>query len=200
VLVVALVALLIFGGYFVWVGFLNFLEDQGDITVEITRRAENTATAEAAPAVSLPTQFMPATFTALPPCIWFTVNTERAVYRDCPSKDNNQCPIRDIVTYGTEMCVYGRAPQNPEWFIVELNPNGAYRDTVFMHESVLDPVNPTPTITLTLTPPPPSSPTSFPTEAPSATPAPTQPPLPDVSLTPVLPTITPLPTRNTISA
>ncbi|MBI5959990.1 MAG: hypothetical protein HY866_14720 [Chloroflexi bacterium] len=205
-LVVALVAFMIFGGYFVWVGFLDFLEDQGDITAQVTRQAVNTATALSAPVGRLPTQYMPATFTPLPPCQWYKVNVERAVYRDCPSKDNTQCPIRDVVTYDTEMCVYSRAPENPEWYIVELNPGGAYREIVFMHESVLEPVNPTPTVTATATPLPPASPTPFytatpsDTPLPSITPAPTQPPVLDASPSPALPTITPLPTSNTISA
>lgn len=165
-LIMVVGALLVFGGYYVWMGFLDFMEDSGNITAPVTRQAFATATAASRPI--FPTAFVPpATYTALPPCITFRVNVERAVYRECPSQDNRECPIRDVAPYGTEFCVYARAPGNPEWYIVELNPGGAYRDTVYMHESVIEPVNPTPTPSMTFTPLPTISPT------PSFTPSPT---------------------------
>jgi hypothetical protein len=189
-LVVVIGAFVVFGGYYVWTGFLSFLEDRGDITVQITREVQATSTAQAAP--QHPTIFVPATFTPLPPCIPFVVNVERAVYRDCPSTDDKQCPRVDSLTYGTEVCVYSRARENPEWYVVELNPGGAYRDIVFMHESVIEAVNPTPTPTATLpplptvtplptdTPPPtrPITPTETPDQATPPTPAPTRTPSP----------------------
>lgn len=182
-LIVAVGAFLVFGGYFVWAGFLSFLDDQGDITVQVTREAVASATARAGP-VRLPTLYMPATFTPLPPCQWFIVSVDRAVYRECPSKDNQQCPIRDVVPMGTRLCIYSRSPDNPEWYVVELNPGGAYRDTVFIHESVVKPENPTPTPTETFVPLPTISP------APTAVPMPTVTPNPIPSPTP-LPTMTP---------
>ena len=186
-LIVILVgALFVFGGYYIWTGFLSFLEDEGNITAQVTREAQASVTAQAAPAVQLPTLYMPATFTPLPPCQWFEVSVDRAVYRDCPSTDNIQCPIRDVVTYGTQLCIYARAPGNPEWYVVELNPGGAFRDTVFIHESVVEAINPTPTITVTFTPLPTVSP------VPSNTPGPTSPASP--TLTPSeTPTLTPEP-------
>jgi len=196
-LIVAVGGLLVFGGYFVWIGFLSYLDDQGNITAQITREALASATARVAPSVNLPTLYMPATFTPLPPCQWFKVNVDRAVYRECPSKDNQLCPIRDTVTYGTELCIYARSPDNPEWYIVELNPEGAYRDTVFIHESVVEAANPTPTATLSPVPQPTVSPT--PTYTPSPEPVPEV--APDAAETPFLPlpTITPPPTLGYIS-
>ena len=143
-LIVVIGALVVFGGYYVWTGFLQFLEEGGNITAPATRQALSTATAQVGPMIR-PTVFMPATFTPLPPCQMFRVTAERAVYRDCPSQDNQQCPIVEVVPYDTELCVYSRSPDNPEWYVIELNPGGAYRDIVFMHESVIKPVNPTPT-------------------------------------------------------
>jgi hypothetical protein len=166
-LVVAVGAFIIFGGYYVWTGFLSFLEDQGNITAPSTRASNASATAEAAP--RRPTLFYPATFTPLPSCQWFEVVVERANYRACPSEDGRECPRIDSMDIGTEVCVYSRAPENPEWYIVELNPEGAFRDTVFMHESVLEALNPTPTVTNTFAP------------------LPTITPLPSPSLTPTLP-------------
>ncbi len=201
-LIVIVGALLVFGGYYVWVGFLSFLDDAGDITAPVTRQAFTTATARAQP-LPLPTVAAPiATFTPLPPCLDFRVSVERAVYRECPNQDNDVCPIRDVAPFGTEFCVYARVPDAPEWYVVELNPGGAYRDTVYMHESVIEPVNPTPTPSQTFTPLPtvtarpsdtlapivPASPTNTPD--PAATPTP--------SFTPTLP-LTPSPTPPNIT-
>ncbi len=174
VLVVVIAAFLVFGGYFVWTGLLNFFEAQGDINHNITQVARSTETAEARPTATRP--YFPVTFTPLPPCQTFVVDVESAVYRECPSKDNTKCPVRDTVPYGTELCVYARAPENPEWYVVELNPGGAYRDIVYIHESVVEAANPTPTPSLTFTPAPTVSP------APSSTPtAPSEPANPTAS-------------------
>jgi hypothetical protein len=191
-LIVIIGAFLVFGGYYVWTGFINFLENQGDITAPATQRAMTTATAQAAPLPALPTLYNPPTFTALPPCIWFEVDVNRAVYRECPSTDDEECPVREVVTFGTELCIYSRVPNNHEWYVVDLNPDGAYRDTVYIHESVVEAVNPTPTITVTFTPLPTITPTPSHTP-PSVTATPTQPsatPTPRPSVTPQ-PTITP---------
>jgi hypothetical protein len=198
--IVLIGALIVFGGYFVWIGFLGFLEDRGDITAQTTREAVASATAGAAPQVILPSPYMPATFTPLPPCQWFEVSVDRAVYRECPSKDNIECPIRETVEYGTEFCVYSRVPGNPEWYIIELNPGGAYRDTVFMHESVLKAVNPTVTPAPTLTPGPTVTPIPTRTPAPTLPPSPTRTPtLPPETSPTRTPTLTPSPTLPQIS-
>jgi hypothetical protein len=187
-LIIVVGALVVFGGYYVWTGFLSFLEDEGNITAQNTREAFSTATAQAV--TQRPTLFMPVTFTPLPPCQMFAVSVERAVYRECPLQDNRQCPVREVVPYGTELCVYARAPENPEWYVVELNPGGAFRDVVYMHESVIEPVNPTPTPTTTFTPLPTISPTPSQTPLPTVLPSltdtlnPATPPTPTPTLTP----------------
>lgn len=197
-LIVIIGALVVFGGYFVWTGFLSFLEDRGDITAQVTREAFSTATARAIKPKASP--FFPATFTPLPPCQTFRVSVERAVYRSCPSTDDKQCPRIDSLEFDTEVCVYQRVPDAPEWYVVELNPGGAYRDIVYMHESVLKAANPTP--------PPSDTPQPLPTVSPlpTTTPAPTTPAAPDSALTPssgetpspappdATPTLTPSPT------
>ncbi len=186
ILVAVIGVCVVLGGYFVWRGLLDFIANQGNITAEVTQQAVATATARAQPLALPPTLYVPVTFTPLPPCQWFRVRVERAVYRECPSKDNQECPIRDVVPQGTELCIYGRVPDAPDWYVVELNPNGAYRDTVYMHESVLEAVNPTPTPTLTMTPLPTVTPT------PSLSPQPTVPASPSPTYDPRLsPTPTP---------
>ncbi|MBN2305939.1 MAG: hypothetical protein JXQ72_15765 [Anaerolineae bacterium] len=187
-LIILVGALLVFGGYYVWMGFVSFLEDSGDITAPVTRQAFATSTAAARP--QIPTVFNPATFTPLPPCQEFKVSVDRAVYRECPSQDNRECPIVEVVPYGTEFCVYARVPNNPEWWVIELNPGGAYRDIVYMHESVLEPVNPTLTPSITFTPLP--TVTAAPSDTPTPTPdrSPTATRNPNITPTP-LPTVTP---------
>jgi hypothetical protein len=196
-LVIVIAALVVFGGYYVWTGFLSFLEDKGDITAQVTREAFSSATAKAGPVLP-PTMFFPATFTSLPPCQWFKVTAQRAVYRECPSQDNRQCPIRDVVTFGTELCVYSRAPGNPEWYVVELNPGGAYRDTVYMHESVIKPVDPTPTPSPSNTPLPTITPVPSHTPFPTGLPGPTSTPNPAMPPT-LAPPLTPSPTLSEVS-
>ncbi len=198
-MVVIIGAFLVFGGYYVWTGFINFMESQGDITAPATQRAVASSTAQAAPLPAIPTMYNPPTFTPLPPCIWFEVDVERAVYRECPSTNDDECPIRDVIPFGTELCIYSRVPGNDEWYVVELNPDGAYRDIVYIHESVVEAVNPTPTITLTFTPLPTVTPLPSPTP-PSVTPTPTQPsatPSPLPSETPT-PSVTPSPSPTIV--
>lgn len=187
-LIIVVGALVVFGGYYVWSGFLSFLEDQGDLTAQVTREAMSTATAGSVfQPPAFPTSYQLATFTPLPPCITFVVNVERAVYRECPAQDNTECPVIDVVPEGTEFCVYARVSSNPEWFVIDLNPGGAYRDIVYMHESVIEALNPTPTPTATFTP----APTI--TQLPSSTPTPTLPPSPSHTPDPAQPSLTPMP-------
>jgi len=196
-LIVLVGALFVFGGYYIWTGFLGFLEDQGDIMAPATRQAVTTSTAAAAP--QRPTVFMPASFTPLPPCLDFQVRVERAVYRACPSQNNDDCPRLDSMVYGDPVCVYAPATENPEWYVVELNPGGAFRDIVYMHESVLEAVNPTPTPSLTFTPLPTVSPVPSDTPLPTVPVTPTETPDPEVTPTPTpMLTPSPLPPQITI--
>ncbi len=188
IVIILVGALFVFGGYYVWTGFLTFLDDQGDITARATRNVLASATAAAAPDNILPTLFMPpSTFTPLPPCKWFTVSVENAVYRECPAQNNIDCPVREVIPYGTELCIYGRVPDNPEWYVVELNPEGAYRDAVFIHESVVEAIDPTPTAT----------PTTAPLALPTVSPIPSDTPQPTATWTDIPdPNITPTPTQT----
>lgn len=173
-LIVVIGALMVFGGYYVWTGLLNFLENQGNLTAPVTQEARASAIAQAFTSTPRPTFFQAMSPTPLPPCLDFEVRVERAIYREAPCSDDDRCPRVDSMTMGTRVCVYGRSPDNAEWYIVELNPGGAFRDIVYMHESVIVAVNPTPTPTQTFTPLPTVSP------VPSGTPTPT----PRVSPTP----------------
>jgi hypothetical protein len=194
-------ALLVFGGYFVWTGFLKFLEDRGDITADSRRNRQSTATALAQPTFDLGSASggvgaVRATYTPLPPCQMFEVIVDRAVYRDCPAMDNVQCPQRGTLNYGAEVCVYARSPENPEWYVIDFNPDGSYREIVFMHESVIEAANPTPTPTKTVTPGPTITPLPSTTPLPTFTPTDT----PNAEMSPTAtPTLTPSRTPSSIS-
>ncbi|HEX3050534.1 MAG TPA: hypothetical protein VHP83_07770 [Aggregatilineaceae bacterium] len=183
-------ALIVFGGYFVWTGFLRFLDSRGSLTYQTTQTAVASVTSAAITPPARATIFVPVTFTPLPPCQIFTVDVDRAVYRECPLQDNVKCPIVATVTYGTELCVYARAPENREWLVVDLNPTGAYRKIVFIHESVVEALHPTPTPTRTapplptVTPVPTDTPYPTPLISPTDTPDPSTPPTPTPTLTP----------------
>lgn len=197
VLIVLIGALIVFGGYYVWTGMLRFLEDRGDITAQVTRQALASSTA---PALSgglgaLPTVQAFATYTPLPPCQWFEVTVERARYRACPSEDSDICESRGSLEQGARVCVYERSQDNTEWYVVELNPEGAFRDIVYMHQSVIAAIDPTPTPTRTYTPLPTITLTPSDTPGPVMTPTPTY--TPSVTDTPdpaTPPTATPTPT------
>src|SRR5690606_28027777 len=140
---------------------------------------------------ALPTVPVFATYTPLPPCQWFEVTVERARYRACPSENNDICEARGSLELGTQVCVYERSKDNAAWYVVELNPEGAFRDIVYMHESVIKAVDPTPTPTRTYTPLPTITLTPSDTPGPVLTPTPTLTPsatdTPDPATTPSAP-------------
>jgi len=142
--------------------------------------------------------------TPVPACEIFSINVDTAYMRSCPDLT---CDVRERIYLGQEVCAYGRAVDgdflnSEEWFIIDLNPRGAFRDIVYMHNSVLRPVNPTPRPsqtftplpTITLTPTLPlmtDTPTPLPTipPFPSNTPDGTLTPLPNIPLPGVVPTL-----------
>lgn len=187
---------LVLACYLIWLGGLDWLENAGNPSVAATRQAENaeaTQTAIAPP--TLRSLLLGPTRTAVPECQMFFVDAERGYIRECPALS---CEPREIVTYQRELCVYGEALQNEEypdadeWYTVDLNPEGAFRDIAYMHRSLLSPLNPTPRPTRTFTPLPTI------TQTPSLTPPPTLPsPTPRYSSTPsATPTITPVPSPS----
>ncbi|GIK62814.1 MAG: hypothetical protein BroJett018_06080 [Chloroflexota bacterium] len=190
--VMLIAAILVFGGYMLWTGLVNFLEEGGRKTIaEATEQAHATSTAE-----NRPTLIIFPSYTPLPPCQIFFVNVTSANVRECPEFS---CRGKTIVRYEGEVCVYGRA--NPaefpnadapdEWFVVNLTPNDAFPDYGYMHESVLEARYPTarptrtftplPTITLTPTPRYTQTPIASPANTETFTPSPTTPAAPPTS-------------------
>ncbi len=130
-----------------------------------------------------PLNFVFATRTAAPPCQEFYVNVVRARVRECPSEDCDtlETPIQNAI-----ICVYGVAPDAPDWYRVNLDPNEPIPRIGYMHNSVIAAVHPTRRPTQT---PPPTA---------TYTPLPTITPVPGVSPTGIPPTGTAPPTLKPV--
>jgi hypothetical protein len=177
-LVIVITITLVLTCFLIWFGTLNWFQSHGFPGSEQTQTANPDSASTSDP--RFPTFDLGPSPTPIPECMDFQVDVSSALMRECPDQS---CQIRFTVNYQHRVCVYGKAeastdyPLGNEWYVVDINANGAFRDLVYMHESVLKPVNPTPRPTQTLTP------------------------LPTITLTPtftlpptqVLPTITPLP-------
>jgi len=178
--------LTVFICFLLWNGTLTWLDDVIDPFAAQTQSAVM-ATQSAVP--TRPAFLSAPTRTPVPACLTFYVFADQGTIRDCP---DFSCERRDVRVYDQEVCVYGRAvpsddyPTANEWYTIDVNPQGAFRDLAYMHFSVLKPRNPTPRPsqtftplpTVTLTPSPsrtPIQPTFTPTEGqpPTETPLPT---------------------------
>jgi hypothetical protein len=188
---------LIFGGYYLWQGFQNYLRTGGLGVIETTQQAEIIASATAQRIQAAPQRTLPPTFTPIPDCKEFVVSVPSAIVREGTSTN---APIVTSWSQGTSVCMIDRAP-NSEWYIVDGNPRTRRIEFAYMHESVIRAVNPTPTASNTPTPL--STVTPMPTHTPShtPTPGPTATPNPSVTASPsATPTETPVPTLNFNSA
>jgi hypothetical protein len=184
--------LLVFGGYYVWRGFMTFMASNGDINAPIlTRTAEvsfQTATVNRILGTldlhDLPT--IP--FTPTKACIEFKVKVVKARIRECPKET---CNTIDLPVQGTSICVVGPAADDNNWYQIIVDPKDPIAEIGYMHKSVLAPANPTKT---------PMPPLKFPT----VTPLPTQtqpkisipPPSDTPSSADVPPTEAPTPSRT----
>ncbi len=165
---------LVFGAYYLIRGAQNFLLTGGLGVEEATAQAQAVASATAVRVTRMATQqgenvqLLP-TGTPLPECIDFRVTVPNAVVR---SGSSSTAAVLTGYSEGTIVCVISRAAQGSEWYLIDQNPRTRRIEEAFMHEEVIDAVNPTPTPSDTRTPLP--SVTPAPTsENPSATPTPT---------------------------
>ncbi len=141
----------VFGGYYLFQGVQNFVRTGGLGVDESTQRAgiANTATAQRV------TRFAPQsamtlrpTATPLPECQNFRVSVPAGIVREAPLAS---ATVITQFTQGTIVCVLGRET-NSEWYMLDLNANTRRIDLAYMHETVIEAVNPTPTATHTLVP------------------------------------------------
>ena len=199
ILAFLLAVALVLGAFYIWQGFQTFLRTGGLGVVESTQRAQqvNTATAqEVGRIATLPITLIPSA-TDPPPCQDFRVTAPAGIVRDGPSL---QAAVNTQFVQGTIVCVLGREP-GTEFYAIDVNPNTKHVDLGYMHESIIEAVNPTltpsPTFTPSLTVSPPPTVTNTPLPIPTITPS----PLPSYTRNPSftntpLPTLTPTPTPS----
>ncbi len=172
---VSLIAMvLVFGGYLLWTGFMNWLDTgtEQKREREATESAGSTATSEAV--LNRPRPPLFATNTPIPSCQSYIVRGPQAAWvRECPSTNCDQVTYLDP---NVQVCVIGRASNDDyanstEWYEILLEPDAILPEIVYMHEITLRSANP------------------------SATPRPTREALPTITHTPRLtqPSITPTP-------
>lgn len=195
---------MILGGYYLWQGFRAYLQSGGLGIIEATEQARIGATATANRLQTLP-QFessRQATFTPVPECKQFIVSVPSAIVRE---RASTSAPIVTSWSQGTRVCMIDRAPTDREWYVVDGNPETRRIEFAYMHESVIDALEPTltpsrtPTALSTVTPLPTNTITRTPSPIPTATinPRATATDTPTLTATP---TITPSPTVGFSSA
>jgi hypothetical protein len=166
---------LVFGIYYLWMGVRDFLYTGGLGIAEATERAViiSTATAEQVQQFQFSQATPRPTSTPIPPCQDFIVSVPSAIVRE---RASTNAPIITSLPQGTSVCVIGREGDS-EWYLIDSNSQTRRLEAAYMHQTVIEAVNPTLTPSQTFTP------------LPTVTPAPT------LSATPS-PTITPNPTRD----
>jgi len=194
-LVFVVAVAIVFATYYLWLGVQNYLRTGGLGVAEATRQAELIITATAVRVQSVPSLTPVPTFTPVPPCQDFVVSVPSAIVRDQP---NPRAAIVTSLAAGETVCVLGREGSS-EWYSIDHNPRTRRLELVYMHETVIEAVNPTPTPSLTPTPLPTVTPLPSATPTPSPEPRPTRTPDPAATDTPT-PTPTPTPTESVQSA
>jgi hypothetical protein len=194
-LVFLIAVAVVFGVYYLWRGFQSYVQSGGLGVIESTSQAVEVGTATAQQIIQARPTARP-TFTPIPDCVPFVVSVPSAIVREAPATN---APMVTAWDQGTAVCVVGRAPENAEWYIVDGNPATRRIDFAYMHETIIEAVNPTLTPSRTFTPPPTVTPLPTEPATRSPTPAPTATIDPDSTDTPTAtrtqtPTITPTPT------
>ncbi|GAB4529803.1 MAG: hypothetical protein OHK0046_49970 [Anaerolineae bacterium] len=187
---------LVFGGYYIWLGVGEFIATSGIGGVATTSTAQEEATATAQEVTVQALAFTPLpTNTPMPTCQDFTVIVESAIIRASP---NTAAAILDTAERGETVCVLEK-PANSDWYRIDRNPATRRIEEAFMHEDLLEALNPTLTPSRTFTPAPTVTPMPSATRTLSPTPRPTNTPDPDATDTPTA-TPPPSPTFNFQSA
>lgn len=191
ILIFLIAGALVFGVFYACQGLQSFIVTGGLGVVEATNRAVivNTVTAERVErSFALDDVTAPATTTPIPDCQDFIVSVPNAIVRDAPTQAS---AILTSYSQGAEVCVLQRANANPdsEWYAIDTNPGTRRPDLAYMHETVIEAVNPTGTPTITVTPLPTV------TITPSYTPSITVSPRPTETRDPAI-TNTPTPTQT----
>lgn len=170
VTIILMAMAMVFGGYFLWTGFMTWV-DEGSEESRIAQRTQvSEASATAYSIFNRPTLAVFPSITPIPACEFFVVKGPQSAFvRECPSSN---CKEVGYVDANVSVCVIGRGddaqynrPQ--EWFKVLLRPDDILPEITYMHQSVLRSLNPTATPTATFEPLPTVTRTPTPTEFPT---------------------------------
>lgn len=141
----------VFGMYYLWLGFTNYVNSGGLGILEATEQVVIIATTTAE---QIQTQQVaitaPPSATPMPECQDFRVRVPSAVVRQGPSTAST--PL-DQLSQGETVCVITRETES-EWYLIDNNPTTRRIEAAYMHEDIIEALNPTMTPTNTLTPAP----------------------------------------------
>ena len=138
----------IFGVYYLYAGFRDFLESGGQSITQATEQAEVlAATAAIEQEVyesRLPTRRP--TSTPIPPCQEFVISVPSAIVRSLPTTNSDYV---DSFSQGTTVCVMSRF-QDSDWYLIDYEPVTRRVEEAYIREDLMRPANPTPTPTNTI--------------------------------------------------
>lgn len=190
---------LVFGGYYLWTNFRQFVISGAVSVAEATEQFQEQSTATAERQIiletSLPTRRP--TVTPKPPCQDFEVTAQSAIMRQDASTNS---PLLDTLPQGNVVCVLGarEGADGFTWYLIDQEPQTRRVETGYMREDVIRALNPTPTPSDTPLPLPSITPTPTPTLTPTLPPE--QRPTLAPSVTPsISPTPTPTATPDAVS-
>jgi hypothetical protein len=142
---------LVFGIFYVFQGAQTFLRTGGMGVEESTRQALIIASATQERATRAVRQFtaLPSA-TPQPTCTDFRVIVPNAIVRESASAN---AAVLTSFNQGTIICVLWR-DVGSEWYTIDRDSETRRRELAYMHESVIEPLNPTPTSLPSNTPSP----------------------------------------------
>jgi hypothetical protein len=163
----------IFGGFYLWTNFQDYLRTGGlsvDQATQVSREeASATAVQRVTTVAELPTR-RPSS-TPKPDCQEFRVSAATAIMRQQPS---TAATLVESIPEGTMVCVLEATTGGDGfiWYLIDRDPVTRLIETAYMREDVIEPANPSPTPSITFLPPTITatySPTPQANSAPSAT-------------------------------
>lgn len=181
---VTLIAIaLVFGAYYLYVGFLGFMERGGMTPEQATQNALQRATQERQILIErrTPTVTPRPSSTPMPPCQPYLVRPDNVNVRRQASE---LAAVVNILPRNTLVCVLAL---EGEWYRIDADPVTRRYEEGFIRSDLLVPQSPSPTNTGTFVPPP--TITLTPSHTPTRTPTPTA-----TSTATRRPTRTPVPT------
>jgi len=148
---------LVFGVYYLYTGFLSWMERGGQSVEQATAQAVQVVTSSAQERIAArtPSATPRPSPTAIPPCQTFIVSANSANVRRQASLLGE---VLRVLPQGSEVCVLSR---QGDWYQIDADPITRRIEEGFMSADVLRPLNPRPTApgftpppTITLTPTP----------------------------------------------